>query len=129
MKNNELSDVLVDEHGIDLPTMTKGNSALQSLSKKFNSVNSALSDLAQLEADCQTELKDVKNEIAELTGQLKVKQKELRQTIKVISEKRLLHLGERGGYLKQIAEMGGKVKRLDVSKLIGSGTKGSKNNG
>ncbi len=120
--HEELSTVTVNDNGIDLSklsdTKNKSVKILKSLGNKFNAINSTLSDLAQLEADCDTELTDIRKEIAELTVELKKRQKELKQTLKIIAQKRLIMLGERSVYLKEINELGGKVKQLDIKKLI-----------
>ena len=120
METKELSQVTVNSEGIDNSKKNNNSKALKVLSKNFNNVNNTLSDLAQYEAELDDELVDIKLEIANLTGKLKIRAKDIRNALKVIEEKRLLSLGERASYLKQINDLGGSVKRLDITKLINS---------
>ncbi|MBU1096878.1 MAG: hypothetical protein KKB34_10390 [Bacteroidetes bacterium] len=88
---------------------------------KFNEINNDLSDIAQFEVDCDDELIQLRDEINKLIGKHKKRQKELRNGLKTIAQKRLIKLGERNLIVTQIQEYGGKIKRLDVTKLLEQG--------
>ena len=125
MSQQDYSDVAVGETGLMEGEEMRKNSnqsiqPIQSLSAKYNSVNNIISELAQLEADSQEELNDIKKEIAEKTKTLKSRQKELRQQLKAIGERRMMVLGERTAYMKQIRSLGGKVGTTDIKKLLGT---------
>ncbi len=112
-----ISKTTIGERGLNGKVSIPSN-AVNELHKNFNLVNNTLSDLAQFEADCEKELKELSEEIKNKTYSLKNKQKELRATLKNLKEKRLLVLGERSGYVKQIRAIGGKIKSVDTSKLL-----------
>jgi|GEM_PF-3985861 len=121
----EYSDIAISETGIiggeDMERKSnKTPQPIQVLSAKYNAVNNLISELAQLEAESQEELTDIKKEIAELTKSLKSRQKDLRQTLKAISERRMMVLGERTAYMSQIRALGGKVGTTDIKKLLGT---------
>jgi len=94
---------------------------INGLVTKFNEINNDLSDIAQFEVDCDDELITLRDEINKLIGKHKKRQKELRNGLKTIAQKRLIKLGERNLIVTQIQEYGGKIKRLDVTKLIEQG--------
>lgn len=87
--------------------------------QKFNEINNDLSDLAQFEAESDEELTELRVKIDELVGKHKKRQKELRNAKKAVAQQRLIKLGERNLIVNQIKEAGGKIKRLDVAKLLG----------
>lgn len=112
----EMSNVIVSEEGIELSGEAK--KAIRLLNKKHNGANNELGNLAQLEVDNDAEIKKINTKIAELTEKLKARKKELVNSNKVIAQKRLVILGERMAYRKQIIDLGGKVKTVDTKKLL-----------
>ncbi len=114
---NGVSEMVVTEKGIENKMATQQN-PLAILGQKYNEVNNVISDLAQLEAETQEELTDIRKEIASLTLDLKKRQKELRNRMKAIASKRMVVLGERTAYVNQIQSHGGKIGNTDITKLL-----------
>lgn len=114
-EEKEMSDVIISEKGVETPLQKK---SVQFLKRKFNNVNNILGDLTQLEVDYIEEIKDLNKKINELTEKHIARKKELRMAIKIITQKRLIKLGERMAYSNQIVELGGKVNRINAQKLL-----------
>lgn len=95
--------------------------SINGLVTKFNEINNDLSDIAQFEVDCDEELIQLRDEINKLIGKHKKRQKDLRNSLKTVAQKRLIKLGERNLIVTQITEFGGKIKKLDVTKLLEQG--------
>lgn len=119
MKIQEMSNVTVSDKGIgETKLSTETKKAIQLLNKNHNVANNELGNLSQLEVDNDAELKKINKKIAEATEKFKVRKKEIRESNNIIAQKRLITLGERMAYRKQIVDMGGKIKDADTKKLI-----------
>ena len=120
METQEMSNMVINEKGVgEIKLTPDAKKAIQLLNKKHNTANNELGNLSQLEVDNDAELKSINKKIAELTEKFKARKKELRDSNNVIAQKRLILLGERMAYRKQIVDLGGKIKNADSKKLLG----------
>ncbi len=88
------------------------------LVKSFNGVNNQLSDIAQEQVELDEEMKLINAEINRKTAELKKRKKEIKDKQKALIAVRLVKLGERDAYGKQLKQLGAKVQSTDITKLL-----------
>lgn len=95
--------------GITLPKNSDAND-VKKVVKKIASTNNAIVDLIDQDEKDIERLKEINIEIKEKCRKLLAEQKEIRAEKKIRQEKKLLLLGERIAYFKEMKSLGVNVK-------------------
>jgi uncharacterized protein (DUF1810 family) len=102
--------------GITLPKNSDAND-VKKVIKKIASINNAIVDLIDEDVKAESEMKDIYDQIKEKCKRLWTRQREIRQLKKVREEKKLLLLGERIAYFKELKALGANVKQEDLAQI------------
>lgn len=102
--------------GINLPKNTD-STELKKVIKKIASVNNQIVDLIDEEENDLERIKNIKAEIKQKCAKLLDEMKSLRNKKKVFTENRLLLLGERNAYQKELKALGVSMRADDLSKI------------
>lgn len=102
--------------GITLPKNTDANDA-KKIIKKIASINNAIVDLIDEDEEAENEMRDIYAQIKEKCKKLWNRQREIRQLKKMRQEKKLLLLGERIAYFKELKALGANVKQESLSQI------------
>lgn len=85
--------------------------------KKIAGINNAIVDLIDEDEKADGEMKELYAQIKEKCKKIWNRQRELRQEKKARQEKKLLLLGERIAYFKEMKQLGLNVKQEDLAQI------------
>lgn len=85
--------------------------------KKIAGINNAIVDLIDEDEKADGEMKELYAQIKEKCKKIWNRQRELRQEKKTRQEKKLLLLGERIAYFKEMKQLGLNVKQEDLAQI------------
>jgi len=113
-----MSENKLDLHklGINLPKNTDSGE-LKKVIKKIAQINNQIVDLIDDDENDSERLKEIKSEIKAKCAKLLDEQKKIKASKKVRVENKLLFLGERNAYQKELKSLGVSMKTEDLAKI------------
>lgn len=106
----------LQKFGINLPKNTD-SVELKKVIKKIAAINNQVADLIDDETNDAERLKVIKNEIKEKCKKILEEQKEIRNRKKAFSEKKLMLLGERNAYKKELKALGVSMRSEELATI------------
>jgi predicted nucleic acid-binding Zn-ribbon protein len=107
--------------GISLPKNSDPND-VKKIIKKIAAINNAIVDLIDEDEEADKEMKELYAQIKERCAKIWKKQKDIRNLKKMRQEKKLLLLGERIAYFKEMKQLGVNVKTESLEQITAGAT-------
>lgn len=107
--------------GISLPKNSDPND-VKKIIKKIAAINNAIVDLIDEDEEAEKEMKELYAQIKERCAKIWKKQKDIRSLKKIRQEKKLLLLGERIAYFKEMKSLGVNVKAESLEQITAGAT-------
>jgi predicted nucleic acid-binding Zn-ribbon protein len=107
--------------GISLPKNSDPND-VKKIIKKIAAINNAIVDLIDEDEEAEKEMKELYAQIKERCAKIWKKQKDIRNLKKMRQEKKLLLLGERIAYFKEMKQLGVNVKTESLEQITAGAT-------
>jgi septal ring factor EnvC (AmiA/AmiB activator) len=107
----------LERFGISASVQKTDQTSAKNLAKSLRKINDHLAAIADDEDQEEKELKEIKQEIQEKCQKLLARQKQIKQDRKKRAEERMLYLGERRAYMKELKALGFDIKGQDVAMI------------